>query len=135
LDNKFDYTIEIDPAIDIKTQLVPSFLIQPIVENSIKHGIMKHGQRGNIMTRIIQEKDSLVYRILDNGIGFAKSKAGQKDRNHTSYGLELTKKRILLIGILNSKQTGFKFADIKERNGECIGAKVELIIPSLLQSI
>ncbi len=135
LDNKFDYTIDIDPAIDIKTQLVPSFLIQPIVENSIKHGILKNGHKGNILTRIIQDKGSLIYSIIDNGIGFEKSKASQKGTKHTSYGLELTKKRISLIGILNSKQTGFTFADIKEKNGECIGTKVELVIPSSLKSM
>ncbi len=135
LDNKFDYTIDIDPTIDIKTQLVPSFLIQPIVENSIKHGILKSQHKGNIQTRIIRDNGSIIYSVIDNGIGFEKSKANQKDTKHTSYGLELTKKRISLIGILNSKQTGFTFEDIKEKNGECIGSKVELVIPSLLQLI
>jgi len=133
LENQFDYTIDIDPAIDMKTQLVPSFLIQPIVENSIKHGILKNGHKGNIQTRIIRNKDILIYSVIDNGIGFEKSKASQKDTKHTSYGLELTKKRISLIGILNSKETGFSFEDIKEKNGECIGTKVELVIPYLLQ--
>ncbi|HES59084.1 MAG TPA: hypothetical protein ENO18_01520, partial [Caldithrix sp.] len=135
LNDQFDYTIDIDPVIDIKTQLVPSFLIQPIVENSIKHGILKNGHKGNIRTSIIREKDNLIYSITDNGIGFEKSKAVKNDTKHASYGLELIKRRISLIGILNNKQTGFTFADIKDKNGICTGTKIDMVIPSSLLSI
>jgi LytS/YehU family sensor histidine kinase len=135
LEDLFDYSIEIDPAIDSKTQLVPSFLIQPLVENSIKHGVLNRKQKGNIQTRIIRKKDSLIYSVIDNGIGFERSKVSQKDPAHTSYGLELTNKRVSLIGLLNSKQTYFTFADIKNNKGVCTGAKVELVIPSSLRLV
>ncbi|MBN1183477.1 MAG: histidine kinase [Bacteroidales bacterium] len=133
--NKFDYSIEIDPMIDIEKQLVPSFLIQPLVENSIKHGISSIEHKGFIQTKIALNDSSLVYYIMDNGIGFKRSKAKKNDNKHNSYGLELTKKRIFLIGILNNKQTGFTFTDIYDENEECIGSKVELIIPASLQLI
>ncbi len=135
LDNKFDYDIEIDPAIDIEKQLVPSFLIQPLVENSIKHGIMKLEHKGDIQTKIIRNNGNLTYTIIDNGIGFEKSKDGTGDTKHISYGLELTKKRLLLIGILNNAETDFTFTEIKKKDGKCAGTRVEIVIPSTLRSI
>ncbi|MBN1181538.1 MAG: histidine kinase [Bacteroidales bacterium] len=132
MNNKFDYTIEIDPGIDMKEQLVPSFLIQPLVENSIKHGVLKIKHKGNIFTKVHRNNGNLVYTIIDNGIGFERSKASQESTKHKSYGIELTKKRIVLLGILKNKHTSFTCTDLKEPNGECKGSKVELVIPSLL---
>ncbi|MBN2610403.1 MAG: histidine kinase [Bacteroidales bacterium] len=135
LDNKFDYTIEVGPEIDVSEQLVPSFLIQPLVENSIKHGFLKIEHKGNIHTSIIRRNGSLVYNIIDNGAGIKRTTASHEGSTHKSYGLELTKKRIALIGILNNKQTSFTFTENTGPDGNCSGTRAELVIPSSLRLI
>lgn len=55
----------------IKTQKVPRFLIQPIVENSIKHGFENHKGIMEITVRVSKENGWWFVSIRDNGQGFA----------------------------------------------------------------
>lgn len=49
--------------------LVPSFLLQPLVENAIKHGMSARGGRGRIRVEARPDGDSLAITIRDNGPG------------------------------------------------------------------
>ena len=44
----FDYTIEMDEAIDPETTLVPPMLAQPFIENSIEHGFKNKEGKGHM---------------------------------------------------------------------------------------
>ena len=50
---------------------MPSFILQPIVENAFKHGICPKEEGGIVRIRIVplREKGLLCIRILDNGMG------------------------------------------------------------------
>jgi len=50
--------------------LVPTFVLQPIVENAILHGFRNSTESGVIIIRIAQEQDRLVMSVIDNGAGF-----------------------------------------------------------------
>jgi sensor histidine kinase YesM len=50
--------------------LVPTFVLQPIVENAILHGFRNSTEAGVIIIRIAQEQDRLVMSVIDNGAGF-----------------------------------------------------------------
>ncbi len=57
-------------ALDKKEAFVPAMLLQPYVENSIRHGIRHLEDRKGIITiAAAKEGDYLVCRIDDNGIG------------------------------------------------------------------
>ena len=58
-------------SIDLTETMVPSFILQPIVENAFKHGICPKEEGGVVRIRIspLQEKGLLCIRILDNGMG------------------------------------------------------------------
>jgi sensor histidine kinase YesM len=57
--------IRVDPgALD---GLVPCFLLQPIVENAIRHGIAQREEDGVIVTSIERQEDRLHLRVRDNG--------------------------------------------------------------------
>jgi sensor histidine kinase YesM len=62
---------------DLKEQPFPPMLLQPLVENAVKHGLEPQIQGGEILIRI-EEKDGLVRsEIIDSGIGFTSdSEAG-----------------------------------------------------------
>jgi two-component system, LytTR family, sensor kinase len=51
--------------------LVPSMILQPIVENSIKHGIAPKVGGGRILLRTVREGDHAVIEIHDNGLGMS----------------------------------------------------------------
>lgn len=60
-------SIEVDPA--VRSADVPGFLLQPLVENAIKHGIQGKADRGVIRVRAFARSGNLAIRIEDNGPG------------------------------------------------------------------
>ncbi len=89
-------TFKINNRIDDSNILVPPMLIQPIIENSIKHGILNRNGNGEISIDFYLDEDSLIVTIEDNGVGreFTKNMNGN---NHNSIGLSIIKQRFDLL--------------------------------------
>jgi len=66
---RIEYDIE-DPAVDC---LVPRFVLQPLVENAIRHGLAGRSAAGTIRIRAAVEDDDLVLRVSDDGVGLARA--------------------------------------------------------------
>jgi sensor histidine kinase YesM len=62
--------IQIDIAPETYDVLVPNMLLQPLVENSIRHGIAPKGKGGAIFLSAKRVDDTLEIRLEDNGLGF-----------------------------------------------------------------
>ncbi len=69
-DDRLDYSIEIPE--ELKSNPVPRFIIQPLVENAIKHGISNRTENGKIKVSINREGNWLEIRVADNGPDFPK---------------------------------------------------------------
>ena len=65
--NKFDY--EISAPQELLSCKTLKLILQPIVENSIYHGIKNMAGKGTIRITAYQEEEKLVIRLEDNGIG------------------------------------------------------------------
>jgi signal transduction histidine kinase len=65
--NRLGVGYAIDPAV-LETE-VPSLILQPLVENAIRHGIEPHARPGRIEISARRETDSLVIEVRDNGAG------------------------------------------------------------------
>lgn len=55
--------------IDLDLYKIPPFTLQPFIENSIIHGILKRENGGTVAIKICTQKGWLIIRILDNGVG------------------------------------------------------------------
>lgn len=64
--NKIFVNYEIDPGIQLK---VPRFVIQPLVENAIKHGIRKRKIAGTVTIRVKELEHSFLIAVEDDGVG------------------------------------------------------------------
>lgn len=98
--DKFDYELSLGAEIIPEKLTVPPMLIQPFVENSIKHGLLQKSGKGKLKISIyFSEKQTLNIEIEDNGIGIKKAEALIKQSHllYTSRGKELTLKRIKLL--------------------------------------
>ncbi|MCE1200452.1 MAG: histidine kinase, partial [Marinilabiliales bacterium] len=74
--DRFTYELIMDSAISPEKLTVPPMLIQPFVENSIKHGLLQKGNMGKLTVHIyLDEKRTLVVDIADDGIGIEKAEA------------------------------------------------------------
>ncbi|MGN6294545.1 MAG: sensor histidine kinase [Chitinophagaceae bacterium] len=87
----FTYNLHIDQNIDLYSTTIPPFLLQPFVENAIKHGFSKMNGQGELNLNIDKDGDDMLVRITDNGGGFDKTDFKE------GYGLSLSKSRIELI--------------------------------------
>lgn len=61
---------EIDVQESVLDALVPSMVLQPLVENSIRHGFRAHGRRGTVWIRGRKEVGQLDLSVTDDGAGF-----------------------------------------------------------------
>jgi two-component system LytT family sensor kinase len=66
-------SVLLDIASGTERALVPTFLLQPLVENAIKHGLRGERETGVIWIRSARESDELVLTVSDNGIGLSKA--------------------------------------------------------------
>lgn len=99
LEHLFNYTVEIDEAIDENEVKLPPMIIQPFVENAIWHGIRNISYEGYINIKV-QRADKNAIRILitDNGIGRTKASEHQsKAVGHKHLGMNLSKERLQLV--------------------------------------
>ncbi|HXB99369.1 MAG TPA: histidine kinase [Terriglobales bacterium] len=64
-------TILVDVAQNSDQALIPSFLLQPLVENAVIHGLRGISRAGTIVMRALKEGDQLVLIVADNGVGLS----------------------------------------------------------------
>lgn len=62
-------TIEMDIAADTLSKKVPALILQPVVENSLRHGIAPHAKHGRVQIKSEIVEDALELSVLDNGGG------------------------------------------------------------------
>jgi ligand-binding sensor domain-containing protein/two-component sensor histidine kinase len=136
--DKMDYTIEVDPALDLYGIMIPPMLIQPYVENSMRHGLRhKVDGKGLIRITISEVGDRLVFTIEDNGIGREKA-AQYKTREHIEYqskGMSLTADRIRLINSVYDKNIELAVIDLKNEMQLDIGTRVILKFPKFDETL
>lgn len=88
----FEYTINIDENVDTYGAFVPTMILQPIVENCIKHGFKETKSGGLIRVDIKQYKNSISIDVIDNGCGIYDSYNIEQSK-----GIDITKKRLSTI--------------------------------------
>ena len=108
---QLQYRDRFEAGIDVSPDLSPDFyrilplLIQPFVENAIKHGVLPNlAQKGNVWVRFwLEEDETLVCQIEDNGIGREASSKLKEEaiQTHRSEGTNLVRKRAELLRQLN----------------------------------
>lgn len=90
----FHYSIEVAPDIPIADTSIPGFLLQPLVENAVKHGAAALRDQGVIRLHFCRQNATFIARIEDNGPGWNAAVPT------TGYGLKLTRERIRLLNQL-----------------------------------
>jgi sensor histidine kinase YesM len=126
----FTYTISIDPLIDAAVTMVPSMVIQPFVENALKHGLSRKKEDKHLKIDIRKEQGQVVATVEDNGIGRAKAEEMKslEKKDHHSMGIEITKERLQLLGQQTMVQATV-ITDLYNSAGNACGTLVKIILP------
>lgn len=123
---------------DVSEVLVPSMILQPIVENAVKHGIRGIEPNGEILLRVDEGEDNLVITVKDNGVGMTKERIDQiltgrmnqeeTDSDSTGIGLNNVINRLLLY-------YGRKDLLTIHSDGSEKGTQVRIIIPKTRHNV
>ncbi|PTX16695.1 two-component system, sensor histidine kinase YesM [Halanaerobium congolense] len=70
---EYEYIIDIE-APEIMDKHIPKLILQPIVENSIYHGLLPADKKGLIIIKGLRENKNIYFKIVDNGVGIAPKK-------------------------------------------------------------
>jgi len=125
-EDKFNYKIDVAADIDRELFFVPAMLLQPYVENAIRHGMrFLENSKGQININVKKENNFLVCEIDDNGIGREKA-AALKSKRHIEYqsrGMNISRRRAELYNIDQ------QVTDKKDENGNATGTTITVKIP------
>jgi len=100
---RFGFTYELNVADSLNTENidVPAILLQPFIENAVKHGISKLKEKGLISINVVAENKDLKFIIKDNGKGFSQLGVMEKPG---SFGLKLCRQRLDLLNQIYKTQ-------------------------------
>jgi signal transduction histidine kinase len=111
--------IEIEVAQEVKYALVPCLIVQPLVENAIRHGISRRASGGSVKVTADRVGDQVELRVADDGVGLP---AGWTLETSRGMGLSVTRERIM--GLHPDGKSRFS---VEPRNGG--GTEVQIKLP------
>lgn len=125
----FDFVIEHDEELETDFIHIPPMMIQPFIENAIKHGFTNIGYCGKLQLSIVDRMEYIEVVIQDNGVGIETGR--EKNKLHRSMAMEIFEKRRKIIQNKFNKDFVFNVINLKSINAELTGVKVLLKIPVL----
>lgn len=129
--DNFTYDVTIDNRINPEILFIPSMIIQPYLENAIKHGLLH--KKGERLLKVNIEKldDQHISLIIDdNGVGRKISQELNhiKNREHRSFATEANKKRLEILNQDNSS-ISIEYLDKVDMYQNALGTTVKIILP------
>jgi two-component system sensor histidine kinase YesM len=121
---------------------IPKLTLQPIVENSIVHGVERKMGRGNLRIKLEGTEKRLIITVSDNGVGMGKEVLAELNR-------QLATKRFQHVNGDNSQEGGIALVNVNnriqllfgEQYGLCVystpgvGTDVEITLPRTTRSV
>ncbi|MCW3462164.1 histidine kinase [Chitinophaga nivalis] len=132
-ENRMEYEIIVDADIATAELEIPAMLLQPYVENAVKHGMTNPKQpTGKLSIHFNQvAADMLECVIADNGIGIARSKSMRMlPKHHQSSGMEISQNRAELLNKMYNTDIHIEIIDRSSEEDDS-GTIVKILIPQL----
>lgn len=129
-DKDFEYEINTENISDLEHK-IPSMLLQPYIENAVKHGLLHKNGLKKLLITFSKNGDKIRIEIDDNGIGRQKSAElnAIKNKNHNSFATNAMQNRIDLLNKNNKNKITIDFIDKMNQSQQSQGTTVVIEIP------
>ncbi|XZF14235.1 sensor histidine kinase [Chitinophagaceae bacterium MMS25-I14] len=116
---------------------VPAMLLQPIIENAVRHGVYHlTDRRGMISVDITQKENNIVIVITDNGVGREQSRSFRQSLYSGALNSTVVNmKRIDILNQLFNNQISLKTEDVLDAGGAVAGTRVTISYPVSIQQL
>jgi len=130
-------TVEFINELEGQKVFIPPMLIQPLIENAIKHGIAGLKGKGRVNVRFFAENETFRISVMDNGIGREASKSNPQGI-HSGKALSILKERLQLLNAKHKTDIHkIEFIDLEDA-GKPLGTEVvmtlEFFVPADTES-
>ena len=129
-EGKLQWEFVINPNLDPAETLIPTMILQPLVENAIEHGIRPKESQGRIVISFTALQGALVCAVEDDGVGRFNNKEAQQS-GHTSMALSITRERLQLMSAYHRPDYALNTIDLIDEEGAASGTRVEIKLPLL----
>lgn len=128
--NQLDYQID-DTALEDRFFKIPAMILQPFVENAIKHGLLHKKGEKRLRIQFLAHIENIECIITDNGIGRKASELLSQNRKnaHLNMATSSVQKRFDLYKKHHNMEMSYQYNDLVDANGESSGTKVIITIP------
>ena len=126
--DRFNFKIITDENLEPDFIHIPPMMIQPFIENAIKHGFPDIDYPGELTLKISDKKDWVEFMIEDNGKGYDLKSPSP---GHRSMSMEIFEKRRKLIQQKHKKEFKFKLTNLKDTDPAKSGVKISINVPIL----
>ncbi|HET6992955.1 MAG TPA: histidine kinase, partial [Bacteroidia bacterium] len=130
--DKFQYSIVAEDSIAAGSIYIPAMIIQPVVENSILHGLLPMEKENGMLKISFTKKDRVVScTIEDNGVGRIKAKELNlmKQKQHRSMGTSIINERLDILKEIHSLDATCIVEDLYDHENLSCGTRVTLTFP------
>jgi len=110
---------------EVRFAVVPCLVIQPLVENAIRHGISSRASGGSVFVSARRIEDQLEIRVTDDGVGLP---AGWKLEESAGLGLSVTRERIRGLHPTDGSSFAVRRRS-RDGNGKIEGTEATIILP------
>ncbi len=128
LKNSFEYEINCPDQLETEFIDIPPMMIQPFVENAIKHGLKEGKDKGRLIGSFEDKDEYLEVQIIDNGVGIDASMKSKQTR-HKSMAISIFNRRMQIYR-KHSRKVPLPNLTDRSSSGER-GTRVELFLPVL----
>jgi two-component sensor histidine kinase len=117
--DRIEIIVEVEP--EVLSATVPPLLLQPLVENAIRHGLEGRTSGGTICVSAARSDDRLQIRVIDDGVGLP---SGWNAETATGHGVRVTRERLEALYPSEGKD-GFKIRR-RKRGGTEVAIQIPL---------
>lgn len=127
MEKPFEVSFEIPEDLEVDFIEIPPMLLQPFVENAIKHGLHDIDYPGKLTLRFQESEAVIKVEIIDNGKGLSV----ENKSTHKSKALDIFKQRKKVIEQKLKKELTFEFQNLKTADSAKQGVRVCVQLPIL----
>lgn len=129
---RFDYDVFVEKEVDT-SEMIPSNVLNNLVDNSIKHGFAGISYKGSISIEILKKEKGLLVVVEDNGKGRKVAHIDKDQSKSTGTGLDICYNYVALFN-QNRKDNRLSFRIMDLYEGECAtGTRCEFYVPNGLE--